>query len=362
MKKKIFIILPALDNNSPVKGAIVLANYLSDLYEVCLIGLKKSNSKNIEINSKISLIDLSINNRNIFLRFLSLRKIIMKNKNENIQSIVISYCITADIFNFFLRSIYKIYSISSMRANFYKDYFYLYGLKGYLLAVVHFLLIKRLDLVIVMTKSMSDLVKPYRIKNIIIPNFINEYHINNLNLQQSKTSSSIYKLCFIGGLTKRKKIFLLIKTFEKLLKENLQVELNIIGSGSERSRCTDYINKKKLDKFIIMHNEIESPFNILSQSDLFILPSMSEGTSRAAMEALYIGIPIVIRDIDGNSELINNDNGKLFSSDEDLKKTIISAIDMLNKRNNQKIRKNLLPNKFSYDSVTSEYQKLISQI
>ena len=85
--------MPALDNNSPVKGAIVLANYLSDLYEVCLIGLKKSNSKNIEINSKISVIDLSINNRNIFLRFLSLRKIIMKNKNENIQSIVISYCI-----------------------------------------------------------------------------------------------------------------------------------------------------------------------------------------------------------------------------------------------------------------------------
>ena len=111
-----------------------------------------------------------------------------------------------------------------------------------------------------------------------------------------------------------------------------------------------------------MHNELENPFNVLSQSDLFILPSMSEGVSRAAMEALYIGIPTIMRDIDGNYELINNNNGKLFSKDEDLKKTIISSMKLVNKKNDLKRRKNLLPNKFSYDSVTSKYQKLISQI
>ena len=37
-----------------------------------------------------------------------------------------------------------------------------------------------------------------------------------------------------------------------------------------------------------------------------VLPSFSEGTSRAALESLFLGVPIILRDVDSNKDLIDN--------------------------------------------------------
>ena len=61
------------------------------------------------------------------------------------------------------------------------------------------------------------------------------------------------------------------------------------------------------------------PLRPLQACDWFVLPSLSEGLPRAALEALYFGIPCILRDVDANRELIRPGvNGYLFHSDEDL--------------------------------------------
>ena len=55
---------------------------------------------------------------------------------------------------------------------------------------------------------------------------------------------------------------------------------------------------------ITLYGRLDNPNKLVKNFDVFLLPSYSEGTSRAAMEALYLGLPCVMRDVDSNSDLI----------------------------------------------------------
>ena len=56
------------------------------------------------------------------------------------------------------------------------------------------------------------------------------------------------------------------------------------------------------------------------------MPSFSEGCPRAALEALNLGIPCILRNVDGNNELVNdkNKNGKVFNKNENLSQIMIA--------------------------------------
>jgi glycosyltransferase involved in cell wall biosynthesis len=50
-----------------------------------------------------------------------------------------------------------------------------------------------------------------------------------------------------------------------------------------------------------------------------VLPSLSEGAARACLEALHLGVPCVVREVDGSAELIRPGvNGELFTRDGEL--------------------------------------------
>jgi len=42
---------------------------------------------------------------------------------------------------------------------------------------------------------------------------------------------------------------------------------------------------------------------VLDQSDIFVLPSLSEGMSNALLEAMARGLPCVVTDIAGNNDI-----------------------------------------------------------
>ena len=75
------------------------------------------------------------------------------------------------------------------------------------------------------------------------------------------------------------------------------------------------------------------PVPVVAAADVFVLPSLSEGVSRAALEALHLGLPCVLRDADGNGALVRSGvNGELFATDADLPDAIDRAIDLASGR------------------------------
>ena len=89
---------------------------------------------------------------------------------------------------------------------------------------------------------------------------------------------------------------------------------------------------------------------------MFVLPSLSEGTPRAAMEALAHGNIVVLRDVANNSELITvGETGYLFENDCDL---LLAMEDALFLSKEQKYRgKNLLPEKFRQSNVIARLEE-----
>ena len=146
----------------------------------------------------------------------------------------------------------------------------------------------------------------------------------------------------------------LIDAFSKVLSVK-NAYLHILGDGPLRTPIKKAISKMGIELNISMHGFIDSPYEILSNADVFVLPSYSEGTPRSCLEALYLGIPSILRDVDGNKELKCGENISLFDDDSKLPDLMLQKASQSRSR---EFRKNLLPNKFSRENNLALYLKL----
>ena len=104
------------------------------------------------------------------------------------------------------------------------------------------------------------------------------------------------------------------------------------------------------------NGQIENPYPLISVADVFVLPSLSEGISRASLESLYLGIPCVLRNVDGNKELIQDGlNGKLFNDDDDLPNAMLIAAEIRRKKHKTVC---LLPKKYRQQNAVNKFLQL----
>jgi poly(glycerol-phosphate) alpha-glucosyltransferase len=69
-------------------------------------------------------------------------------------------------------------------------------------------------------------------------------------------------------------------------------------------------NLKQKVHFLGFHENVSE---YLDESDIFILPSISEGQSLALLEALSRGLVVIATDTGGAKEIINENNGYIIS-------------------------------------------------
>lgn len=262
-----------------------------------------------------------------------------------------SICLTADIVNVFLSS--KIIKISSVRGNLFSNYSE-YPLGGTLLALFHLNLQRFFKYTIVMNKKMYLQVKKYSSKNpTLIYNFIDEEYLDKF-FKSNISKSKIIQFVFLGRLIKRKGIISLLYAFKQVLKKQ-RSHLHILGEGPLREELEAFIVANNMNSNVTIHGFIDSPYEILSNSDVFVLPSYSEGTPRACLEALYLGIPSILRNVDANKELKERKNISLFDHDYELANLMLKkGIESRSRL----FRKNLLPKRYSKKYILDLYLKV----
>ncbi|MEM6231177.1 glycosyltransferase [Shewanella scandinavica] len=110
-----------------------------------------------------------------------------------------------------------------------------------------------------------------------------------------------FNVLFVGRLEPPKRPDLFISS----LKSHLSIHGFIIGDGSLKSKLTTTNN-------ITFLGEISS-FNNFVEFDLFVLASDSEGLPMSAIQAASVGVPLLLSDVGGCSELIDENlpNGLL---------------------------------------------------
>lgn len=176
------------------------------------------------------------------------------------------------------------------------------------------------------------------------------------------------KFLYLGRLNYKKNIDLIIKAYSALKKEFNNIDLTIAGpdGGMEQSL-------KKLTKELNLTNDInfigvvtgEAKQDILNKSDIFLLPSVSEGISMAQLEAMCSQCAVLVGNRGGiHEELIRHEAGIVINPNLD---ELYSAMHDLirNRKLREKISKNgyqLVKEEYSWDSVIDDYIHLYQNI
>lgn len=136
---------------------------------------------------------------------------------------------------------------------------------------------------------------------------------------------------YIKGLDQLLKSF----TFAKI--NNLNIHLNLYGSGSKSDEylIRKYISNNNIDDYVSLNGPIfgEEKRKALIKNDIFVQTSRTEGQPLGVAEALCLGMPVILSVGTGFSDVINNYKiGYLVNTDcNDIYDKIIDACNNTNK-------------------------------
>jgi len=96
--------------------------------------------------------------------------------------------------------------------------------------------------------------------------------------------------------------FTLLRAFATVVKEIPEAELQIAGDGPLRNRIEGLANDLELTKSVTFLGALPNTAQFLSQLDIFVLSSLSEGLPLALLEAMAAGLPVVATRAGGTGE------------------------------------------------------------
>lgn len=126
-----------------------------------------------------------------------------------------------------------------------------------------------------------------------------------------KKESSHFEIVYVGRLEIVKNVETLITAFAH--SNNAHAHLTIVGDGRERHHLEALTSKLQMASKITFAGFTSEPSKYLSNADLFVLPSFSEGFGIAAAEAMFLKIPVLCSRVGGIPEFVKDgENGWLF--------------------------------------------------
>ncbi len=156
------------------------------------------------------------------------------------------------------------------------------------------------------------------------------------------------KLLYVGFLIRVKGLQNLINALSilKQAKFPYEIELDIIGEGSFRRELEEMIANQNI-KNVNFHGFIGNKKTLKElylQSDIFVLPSLTEGVPKVLFEAMAFGVPIIATKVGGIPDINANKFVALLVSPNPL--SIAKAISRL--VTNYKLRQEMVKNGYEF--------------
>ena len=131
----------------------------------------------------------------------------------------------------------------------------------------------------------------------------------------------------VGRVGEEKRIIPMLDIFKNIIKTEDKVKFIVVGDGpifeEAKEYGSDYSDKINFTGFV----EWKNLYKYYPLGDVFITVSLSETHSMTMIEAMLSGVPIIARNDDSFTLLVENGkNGYLCESDEEVKEKIINTI------------------------------------
>lgn len=151
----------------------------------------------------------------------------------------------------------------------------------------------------------------------------------------------------VADLSERKGIKYLIEAIAGLPAEIRNcIQVILVGDGPEKENLQKRTRELGLNDVINFIGYAANPYVYMKNFDLFVLPSLSEGLPVTLVEAMYLKIPVLTTDAQGNREIVQKGLNGMMVPPRDSKK-LTEAIELF------------LRNKEFYTSKTQEAYKWV---
>lgn len=96
----------------------------------------------------------------------------------------------------------------------------------------------------------------------------------------------------------------LIEAWRQISVQFPQAHLVFLGDGPDRTQLAQMVMEYGLDASVLFLGDWDNIPHLLPAFDLFALPSLHEGMSNAALEAMTAGLPVVATAVGGTPEIV----------------------------------------------------------
>ena len=181
-------------------------------------------------------------------------------------------------------------------------------------------------------------------------------------------------LLTVGRLIKRKGITEFIENvFAILNKEDANLVYLIVGTGREKKRILDAVNKQQIKDRVFLLGKVNKELlhYIYEFSDLFVMPNVSiennpEGFGIVALEASINQVPVVAFDVDGISDAVKDGENGILIKEKD-NRGFARAVSELLKDEKQRAElgrkaKVFVEKNYSWNVITDKYIKILEGV
>lgn len=152
-------------------------------------------------------------------------------------------------------------------------------------------------------------------KSVVIYNGLEDFHHPDNQHPNLFKHSSTTKFILVANIKPVKRTLDAIIATKLLRDQGETLELALVGEAQDpgyTQMLRDYIAQHQLEDCVYLTGSIKEPRNLLSQADVGLLVSESEGLSNTIMEYMQLGLPVIATAVGGNPELVHHESTGLL--------------------------------------------------
>ena len=256
--------------------------------------------------------------------FLSISKAINNYLKAESISIIHSHLSNADLIAVLIKIIYnkKIFIISG-KHGYDERYLVKYSAKANTYIIDRNLyyyftkfLLNKIDINLAASKAIADL---YFNIQLTAKSFHYIHHGIYPIPTNSDNNNSKIQLIIVGRLEKVKGHKFLLEAMQQVLKQFPQINLLILGEGSEKNNLMKQAAEAGIDKHLFFMGFHPDPYQYMARSYMIIQPSLFESFGLVYIEAFALKIPVVAFDVPAANEIITDNETGLLAPVSDSK-------------------------------------------
>ncbi len=110
----------------------------------------------------------------------------------------------------------------------------------------------------------------------------------------------------------RKGLSYLVEAAREILSRHRRVHFLLAGDGPERDSIEEEVQRRGIEKNVHLLGYRHDGLALMDALDIYVLPSLFEGLPRSVLEAMALGKPVVVTDIGGSREVVQDGNSGLI--------------------------------------------------